>query len=171
MTHLHCHVFSLANFCWLAPTTALRLNKFINHYPVTIQNYSGSTHNMVQPRLATTLTLPVQKYLISCLIGNRELLLCIRLCLSVCMKVHTTPFTILLSFLRFTGFAIIFRFDWPCSLGPVTSIHSFSFQHNNIIISLQGVVFPCRTPTATVSNLKNKVHCRGQGIDTNPLVL
>ncbi|KAL4587069.1 hypothetical protein LXL04_011719 [Taraxacum kok-saghyz] len=137
-----------------ASPRALRITGYIAGQPVSVLVDCGSTHNIVQPRVAQFLQLPTNPIpTFSVTIGNGTHIHCHDYCPDVNLKLHAATFTLPFFVLPIAGADVVLGLQWLGSLGPITadfSIPQLTFTHQQQPITLTGE--PLASPT-TPSNL------------------
>ncbi|XP_058757747.1 uncharacterized protein LOC131631003 [Vicia villosa] len=120
----------------------LKFNGFINGLTVTVLIDTGSTHNILQPRIAQHLklsTTPIPNF--SVMVGNGSKLHCSGLCPQVPITLQNNLFTIPFHLLPIEGADVVLGMEWLRTLGPLVadfSIPKISFSHNNNDITITG---------------------------------
>ncbi|KAJ0585747.1 putative nucleotidyltransferase, Ribonuclease H [Helianthus annuus] len=160
-TIIHKQFLSLspAALLGVASPKALRVTGLIAGHSVSILIDSGSTHNIVQPRVASFLNLlvnPIQPF--SVMIGNGELISCAGFCPEVTLILAKHPFHIPLFVLPIEGADIVLGMAWLSSLGKIMadfSVPSISFTHQGNSITLTGE--PISSP-ASSTNIHHLLH-------------
>ncbi|XP_058753077.1 uncharacterized protein LOC131626262 [Vicia villosa] len=122
---------------------------------------TGSTHNIMQPRIAHHLNLhttPINQF--SVMVGNGSHLQCEGICNNVQIFLQNKPFTLPFYLLPIEGADIVLGMAWLRTLGPIQadfSIPSLTFQHQNTPLTLTGD--PSSTPTnTTFHQLRQLIH-------------
>ncbi|XP_058755573.1 uncharacterized protein LOC131628770 [Vicia villosa] len=122
---------------------------------------TGSTHNIMQPRIAQHLNLhttPINQF--SVMVGNGSHLQCEGICSNVQILLQNKPFTLPFYLLPIEGADIVLGMAWLRTLGPIQadfSIPSLTFQHQNTPLTLTGDT--SSTPTNTTFNqLRHLIH-------------
>ncbi|KAJ0907444.1 putative aspartic peptidase domain superfamily [Helianthus annuus] len=133
---------SPAAFFGMSSPQTLRLQGFILGKPVTVLVDCGSTHNIMQPRIATALSLPTHPLPpFPVMVGNGQLLHCEGHCPSVPVKLHNAHFDIPFFLFQIQGADIVLCVTWLGSLGSITadfSIPELSFTINGTPTTLRG---------------------------------
>ncbi|XP_058784354.1 uncharacterized protein LOC131659138 [Vicia villosa] len=122
---------------------------------------TGSTHNIMQPRIAQHLNLtstPITQF--SVMVGNGSHLKCEGICNNVPITLQTELFHLPFYLLPIEGADVVLGMAWLRTLGPLQadfSIPSISFTHHNNLITLKGD--PTAHPThTTYHQLKHLIH-------------
>ena len=120
----------------------LRFTATIYGHKVTVLVDSGSSHNIIQPRIASFLHLPIQPLSsFSVMVGNGDYLHCTGLCKDTPLMVTQHIFPISFYVLPIQGADVVLGVQWLQTLGPFVSdftIPSMQFYHNNTLITIQG---------------------------------
>ncbi|XP_058726191.1 uncharacterized protein LOC131597514 [Vicia villosa] len=120
----------------------LKFNGLINGLSVTVLIDTGSTHNILQPRIAQHLKLPTKPIPnFSVMVGNGSKLLCSGLCPAVPITLQNTVFSIPFHLLPIEGADVVLGMEWLRTLGPLItdfSIPKISFTFNNNEITISG---------------------------------
>ncbi|XP_058775591.1 uncharacterized protein LOC131649859 [Vicia villosa] len=120
----------------------LKFKGSIAGLPVMVLVDTGSTHNIMQPRIAHHLNLqttPINQF--SVMVGNGSHLQCEGICNQVEISLQNKPFTLPFYLLPIEGADIVLGMAWLRTLGPIQadfSIPSLTFQHQNRPITLTG---------------------------------
>ncbi|XP_058742588.1 uncharacterized protein LOC131615102 [Vicia villosa] len=122
---------------------------------------TGSTHNIMQPRIAQHLNLPTTPInQFSVMVGNGSHLQCEGICNNVQILLQNKPFTLPFYLLPIEGADIVLGMAWLRTLGPIQadfSIPSLTFQHQNTPLTLTGD--PNSTPINTsFHQLRQLIH-------------
>lgn len=151
---------SPAAFLGLASPKALRVKAHISGHPVTVLVDSGSTHNIIQPRIATFLNLPITPISpFPVMVGNGSHIHCDGFCQTVTLNIQNTPFTIPFFVLPIEGADIVLGMTWLGSLGPILadfSIPCMSFKHNDNTITFYGEPLSAPASSSTIQHLMHK---------------
>ena len=97
-----------------------KLQGFIQHTPVTILIDTGSSHNILQPRLAHHLnlcTLPIKPF--SIMVGNGKKIHCMHPKPTITVSIQNHCFSISLYFIPIEDADVVLRMDWLRYLGPI----------------------------------------------------
>ncbi|XP_058783964.1 uncharacterized protein LOC131658715 [Vicia villosa] len=122
---------------------------------------TGSTHNILQPRIAKHLNLsttPIPHF--SVMVGNGSHLQCEGICNNVKLQLQEQHFHLPFYLLPIEGADVVLGMAWLRTLGTIQadfSIPSITFTHNNSPITLQGDSASLPTP-ATFHQLKHLLH-------------
>ncbi|XP_058746621.1 uncharacterized protein LOC131619549 [Vicia villosa] len=122
---------------------------------------TGSTHNILQPRIAQHLNLtstPITQF--SVMVGNGSHLKCEGICNNVPITLQKELFHLPFYLLPIEGADVVLGMAWLRTLGPLQadfSIPSISFTHHNNLITLKGdpTAHPAHT---TYHQLKHLIH-------------
>nr|KYP36817.1 Transposon Ty3-I Gag-Pol polyprotein [Cajanus cajan] len=121
----------------------------IHHLNVRVLIDTGSSHNILQPRLASHLQLPITPIPhFSVMVGNGQHIACTGLCEQVPIILHGHSFSVPFYLMSIEGADAVLGIDWLRTLGPLTadfSTLSLSFTHNDVPITIK--VDPTHTPT------------------------
>jgi len=122
---------------------ALRLTGLIFGHHVTVLVDGGSTHNFVQPQVATQLGLPCRQAEspLRVMVGNDQYLECTNHCEDVSVVIQDTYFTLHLYILPISGANIVFSVQWLKTLGPVLTNYNtlaMQFFYQDCLVVLQG---------------------------------
>ncbi|KAL4592325.1 hypothetical protein LXL04_005316 [Taraxacum kok-saghyz] len=144
---------STAAFYGLSSPQALRVTAYINNQPVKVLIDSGSTHNIIQPRIVAALHL-AEKNIPSfpVMVGNGANLHCNSVCPAVSIHLKKAHFTIPFFFLQVEGADVVLGLAWLSSLGPISvdfSIPQITFQFGSTPITLIGE--PMSAPSSPTS--------------------
>ncbi|KAD3642211.1 hypothetical protein E3N88_31435 [Mikania micrantha] len=144
----------------VASPKVLRVTGFIAGHSVSILIDSGSTHNIIQPRVASFLNLqvsPIQPF--SVMIGNGEFIHCTGYCPEVMLCLAKHQFSFPLFVLPIEGADIVLGIAWLSSLGKIVadfSVPSISFTRQGDYITLTGEPFSSPASSSTIHHLLNK---------------
>ncbi|XP_058761394.1 uncharacterized protein LOC131634786 [Vicia villosa] len=120
----------------------LKFNGSIKGLSVAVLIDTGSTHNILQPRIAQHLKLPTQQIPnFSVMVGNGSKLSCSGVCPKVPIKLQHNSFSIPFHLLPIEGADVVLGMEWLRTLGPLMadfSIPKISFTHNNNNITITG---------------------------------
>lgn len=104
------------------PSTSMHLTRLIYNHPVSIFVYSGSTHNLIHPNVASLLWLLFNlPTLLPVLVGNSDPLQCEGFFLEGPLVVDKAFFKVLPFHLALKTYKLILGFEWLHSLGLVTA--------------------------------------------------
>ncbi|XP_058726761.1 uncharacterized protein LOC131598148 [Vicia villosa] len=109
---------------------------------VTVLIDTGSTHNILQPRIAQhlkLLTQPIPNF--SVMVGNGSKLSCSGICQHVPIKLQNNSFSIPFHLFPIEGADVVLGMEWLRTLGPLMadfSIPKISFTHNNTTTTITG---------------------------------
>ncbi|XP_058734067.1 uncharacterized protein LOC131605768 [Vicia villosa] len=139
----------------------LKFQGFIQGLPVMVLIDTGSTHNIMQPRIAHHLNLtttPINQF--SVMVGNGSHLQCEGICPDVQISLQKKLFTLPFYLLPIEGADIVLGMAWLRTLGLIQadfSIPSITFQHQNTPLTLTGD--PKSLPTTTTFHqLRHLIH-------------
>ncbi|XP_058766993.1 uncharacterized protein LOC131640630 [Vicia villosa] len=139
----------------------LKFKGSIAGLPVMVLVDTGSTHNIMQPRIAQHLNLhttPINQF--SVMVGNGSHLQCEGICDNVEIMLQNKPFNLPFYLLPIEGADIVLGMAWLRTLGPIQadfSIPSLTFQYLTKPITLTGD--PNTYPTHTsFHQLKQLIH-------------
>jgi len=116
-SHIH---LSFQALCGAPSAHTFTFDGYIGHLPVTILIDTGSSHNIIQPRLALHLqlcTVPITPF--SVMVGNGNKNHCSSFCLYVLVSIHTYTFPISFYLLPIEGVDVVLSMDWLRSLRPL----------------------------------------------------
>jgi hypothetical protein len=120
----------------------LRVTGRIHETQVTILIDSGNSHNILQPRLAEFLKLPVEAITpFSVFVGNGDTITCSGSCSQVPLVVAGALFQVPFLVLPIHGADVVLGVQWLSSLGPFLADYSvpcIQFCHNNRPITISG---------------------------------
>ncbi|KAK9058307.1 hypothetical protein SSX86_023148 [Deinandra increscens subsp. villosa] len=125
---------SLSNAAYfgLSSTQTLRVTGHIAGKPVTILVDCGSTHNIIQPRVASSLNLSTETIpSFTVMVGNGEHIPCSGYCPNVSVQLRKANFTIPFYILPVEGADVILGIAWLGTLGRLSadfSIPEISFK-------------------------------------------
>ncbi|KAJ9537912.1 hypothetical protein OSB04_030645 [Centaurea solstitialis] len=111
--HQFLSLSTVAVFGVASPKT-LRITGYIAGHPVTILVDTGSTHNIIQPRVASFLHIQVCSIpSFPVTVGNGDHLHCSGFCQDVTIHLNNQPFSIPLFVLPIEGADVVFGMAWP----------------------------------------------------------
>ncbi|XP_058752398.1 uncharacterized protein LOC131625563 [Vicia villosa] len=120
----------------------LKFRGTIGGLPVMVLVDTGSTHNILQPRIAQHLNLPTTPIPhFSVMVGNGSHLQCEGICNNVKLVLQEHQFKLPFYLLPIEGADIVLGMAWLRTLGTIQadfSIPSITFNHNNSPMTLQG---------------------------------
>nr|GEY67279.1 reverse transcriptase [Tanacetum cinerariifolium] len=138
----------------------LRVTGHIEKHAVTILVDSGSTHNIIQPRIASFLNLAITLIpSFPVMIGNGSHIHCHVFCQTVPLYLQNTPFTIPFFVLPIEGSDVVLGMQWLGSLSHIVvdfSIPQISFQHKGNNITLSGEPLASLVSPSTIHHLMQK---------------
>ena len=144
---------------------AIRITGYINGKPVTVLMESGSSHNIIKPRVVSFLHLPTDaQFSSSVVIGNGTFLQCVGQCSNIDLHLAGTPFSIAPYVLPIEGTDIVLGMSWHSTLGPVTadfSVPKLTFNYRDKQVTLLGESHQSNTS----NDLEDKVVVPPAGID------
>ncbi|KAL0297748.1 UNVERIFIED_CONTAM: hypothetical protein Sradi_6826900 [Sesamum radiatum] len=136
---LHFHLSNAAVTSPLSPR-ALCLRGSIFEHSVTVLIYSSSSHNILQPRVAAFLNLPISPVNpFQVFVGNRASLTCSGYCTSVSLVLQSYKSPIPFYIFPIHRADVVLGAHWLSSLGPFLSdfsVPSMQFYHQNTLITL-----------------------------------
>ncbi|KAK2380216.1 hypothetical protein QL285_035697 [Trifolium repens] len=136
--------FQLSQAALMGPPSprTLRVQGRVRELEVTILVDSGSSHNILQPRVAEFLGLPMVAIpAFSVIVGNGDTITCNGLCESVPVRLADEVFHIPFFILPIHGADLVLGVQWLQTLGSFLSdysVPSIQFTHNNKPITLIG---------------------------------
>lgn len=140
-TESYFQLTSLAANGHYSPKT-LKFSGLLDSIKVTILIDTGSTHNILQPRIAQHLKLPAKPIPnFSVMVGNGTHLQCSGLCPYVSITLENQLLVIPFYFVPIKGEDVMLGMEWLRTLGPLSadfSIPKLSFIHNQQPITLTG---------------------------------
>ncbi|CAI9294236.1 unnamed protein product [Lactuca saligna] len=145
-----------AFFGILSPQT-LRITGHIANKPVKVLIDCGSTHNIVQPRVASLLNLdtqPVQPF--SVMVGNGQHIQCQGFCPNVHLQLPHSRFQVPIFILPVEGADVILGITWLSTLGRLSadfSIPEITFMHDGKACTLTGESWSQHVSPNTLSSL------------------
>ncbi|OMP03036.1 Retroviral aspartyl protease [Corchorus olitorius] len=126
----------------LTSVKCMRLQGIINGHTFTVLIDSGSSHNLIQPRVAQFLNLAIEPALpFVVTVGNGDSLKCLGQVKSIAMAIQEHLFSLDFFLLNVFGADIILGIQWLAQLGPILADFSqlyMSFLHNGQTITLHG---------------------------------
>ncbi|XP_058784061.1 uncharacterized protein LOC131658827 [Vicia villosa] len=139
----------------------LKFKGIISGLPVMVLVDTGSTHNILQPRIAQHLNLPTNSIPnFSVMVGNGSHIQCQGICNNVQITLQDKPFHLPFYLLPIEGADVVLGMAWLRTLGPIQadfSIPSITFTHQNTSLTLQADPSSHPLPT-TFHQLKQMVH-------------
>ena len=139
----------------------LRFTASIYGHNLTVLVDSGSSHNIIQPRIATFLHLPIHNFpSFPVMVGNGEYLHCSGLCMDTPLMIQNHLFTIPLYVLPIQGADLVLGVQWLQTLGPFISdfsVPSMQFHHQNTQLTITGTKPQLATP-ASIHQLNRMIH-------------
>jgi hypothetical protein len=125
----------------LSPQT-LKFKGLLHGLTVTVLVDTGSTHNILQPRIASHLHIPTKSIPnFSVMVGNGSHLECTGHCPDVPINIQNNLFHISFYLLPIEGADVVLGMEWLRTLGPLAadfSIPKISFKHNDTDITIAG---------------------------------
>lgn len=118
----------------------LKFMGLITGLQVSVLVDTGSSHNIIQPRIAKYLNLHlsfINPFTI--MVGNGDRLTCNGLCPQVPLKIQDHTFTIPCYLIAIEGADVVLGLDWLSTLGPISAdfaTSSLSFKYHNAPITL-----------------------------------
>ncbi|OMP09787.1 Retroviral aspartyl protease [Corchorus olitorius] len=126
-----------------SPHRCLRLKAKIAGHLFTVLVDSGSTHNLIQPRVAHFLNLPVQPAPpLTIEVGNGETLKCSGRISDLNIELQQHQFTLDLFLLDIHGAEVVLGIQWLSQLGPIVMDFSgltMTFLHGSELVTLSGI--------------------------------
>ncbi|KAK9070431.1 hypothetical protein SSX86_010833 [Deinandra increscens subsp. villosa] len=111
-----------AAFFGLSSSQTLRVTGTISGHPVTILVDCGSTHNILQPRIASLLHLPTEPIIpFSVMVGNGQHIGCTSVCPAVQLQVQKSQFTLPCFIIPVEGADVILGVAWLRTLGRLSA--------------------------------------------------
>jgi len=148
---VHFHLSTQALTGTPSPQT-LKFKGIIHNLPVIVLIDSGSSHNILQPRIANHFHLPIKPTPpFSVMVGNGAFINYQGLCPSVNISFQDSTFCIPFYLLPIEGADVVLGIEWLRTLGPITSdfsIPSIAFTHHNQHITLQATTTTLATPAS-----------------------
>nr|KYP31052.1 Retrovirus-related Pol polyprotein from transposon 17.6 [Cajanus cajan] len=118
----------------------LKFRGHIQGFSVVVLIDTGSSHNIIQPRIANFLQLPsVPTQPFKVMVGNGDHISCTHYCPNVPISFHQTSFPVPLYILPIEGADVVLGLAWLRLLGPIMadfSIPSITFTHQKKPITL-----------------------------------
>ncbi|KAL4582831.1 hypothetical protein LXL04_007392 [Taraxacum kok-saghyz] len=151
---------STTAFYGLASPQALHVTGFINNKPVKILVDSGSTHNIIQPRIVANLKLEhdaIPSFPV--MVGSGDYLHCNGFCRDLEIHLKKTPFKLPFFILPVAGADVVLGLAWLSSLGPIkadSSIPEITFQHGPNTITLTGEPISTAASSTDIQSLINQ---------------
>ncbi|MCH83462.1 hypothetical protein A2U01_0004284 [Trifolium medium] len=139
----------------------LKFQGHIEGPPVMVLVDTGSTHNILQPRIANHLqlaTTPIPQF--SVMVGSGSHLHCQGICHDVPITLQDKLFCLPFYLLPIEGADVVLGMEWLRTLGPINadfSIPSITFSHKDTPITLKGEPKACPTLT-TYNQLCQLIH-------------
>ncbi|XP_058784831.1 uncharacterized protein LOC131659692 [Vicia villosa] len=139
----------------------LKFKGLIGGLSVMVLVDTGSTHNILQPRIAhhlNLLTTPIPQF--SVMVGNGSHLQCEGICNDVKLTLQEKQFSLPFYLLPIEGADVVLGMAWLRTLGPIQadfSVPSITFNHENYPMTIQGDSFSSPQQT-TFHQLKQLVH-------------
>jgi hypothetical protein len=139
----------------------LRFTATIHNHPVTVLVDSGSSHNIIQPRIASFLNLPIQPLSsFSVMVGNGEHLQCTGLCADTPINIDKHTFNVSFYVLPIQGADVVLGVQWLQTLGPFVSdftIPSMQFYHQDSLLTITGTK-PLPATPASYNQIHRMLH-------------
>ncbi|XP_035834255.1 uncharacterized protein LOC118482726 [Helianthus annuus] len=149
-----------AAYFGIASPQTLRVTGYIMGKRVTILIDCGSTHNIIQPRIALMLrleTLPIQPF--DVMVGNGEHITCKGYCPEVPIQVQKAPFHVPFFILPVEGADVILGIGWLGMLGRLSadfSIPEISFVKDGNTYTLKGEPLAHQVSSSSLQSLIKK---------------
>nr|GEZ62120.1 hypothetical protein [Tanacetum cinerariifolium] len=157
----HFLALSDAAYFGLKSTRAVRVTGYIQGQPVTILVDCGSTHNIIQPQIASLLTMaPTKINPFPVMVGNRQFLECNSLFPSTPLDINKTQFHVPLFVIPVAGADVVLGLAWLSSLGTIIAdfaIPQLSFTFNNKQITLRGELFSSLVSPSSLHSLLKRL--------------
>ena len=132
-------------------TRTLKFTGTLYGLPVSVLIDTGSTHNILQPRIANHLQIQHTHIpTFSVMVGNKSHIQCSGFCPNVPINLQQTIFHIPFYLIPIEGADVVLGMEWLKTLGPILadfSIPSLSFLYDNNNITLQGDTSNRPTPS------------------------
>lgn len=123
-------------------TKSLKFQGTLHGQPVSVLIDTGSTHNILQPRIAKHLHIPpTLTPKLSVMVGNGSHIQCAGFCPQVPLNLQNTFFHIPFYLFPIQGADVVLGMEWLETLGTISadfSIPSLSFIYDNSIVTLHG---------------------------------
>lgn len=120
----------------------LRFTASINGHCVSVLVDTGSSHNILQPRIASFLTLPIETVEpFAVMVGNGVYVHCSGSCPEVPLTVLQHTFHIPFYLLPIQGADVVLGVQWLRTIGPFVSDYTvplMQFYHNGELVTLRG---------------------------------
>lgn len=130
-------------------TRTLRVTGRIQQMEVSILIDSGSSHNILQPRVASFLQLNVESINpFDVFVGNGETIKCSGSCNNIPVHINDAIFQVPFMILPIHGADVVLGVQWLSTLGPFLSDYSIpciQFFHNNKPVTISGANSPIST--------------------------
>ncbi|XP_058733853.1 uncharacterized protein LOC131605523 [Vicia villosa] len=139
----------------------LKFKGLIDGLVVSVLIDTGSTHNILQPRIATHLKIPnthIPNF--SVMVGNGSKLQCSGLCSKVPITLQDQLFIIPFYLIPIEGADVVLGMEWLRTLGPIVadfSIPEISFTYESKQITIQGDATQTPSPS-TFTQLCHLLH-------------
>lgn len=130
----------------------LRFFASILGHEVSVLIDSGSSHNLLQSRVANFLnisTTPIETFKV--MVGNGAFLECTGFCPTIPLVIQSHTFQVSFYLFPIQGADVVLGVQWLQSIGPFLadfSIPSMQFHHHGSLITLQGNSSPPLTPAS-----------------------
>ncbi|XP_076928272.1 uncharacterized protein LOC143592185 [Bidens hawaiensis] len=149
-----------AAFFGLSSNQTLRVTGYIANRPVHILVDSGSTHSIVQPRIAAQLQLQSQPIVpFAVMVGNGQYIQCTGYCPDVTFQIKRTEFQLPFFILPVEGADVVLGISWLRTLGRLSadfSIPEISFIKDGKPCTITGEPYTqLVTPSSLSSLIKN----------------
>lgn len=124
----------------------LRFTTSIQGHDVSVLVDNGSSHNIMQPRIASFLALPTQPiHSFSVMVGNGAYLQCSGLCPEVPLLVKNQCFQVPFYLLPIQGADVVLGVQWLKTIGPFIADYTvpfMQFYHQGSLVTLHGSSTP-----------------------------
>ncbi|GKB20453.1 ty3-gypsy retrotransposon protein [Tanacetum coccineum] len=151
------YALSDAAFFGFSSSQTLRVTGYISGKPVSILIDCGSTHNIIQPRVATALQLisqPIAPF--SVMVGNGQSIQCRGVCSNVKLQLKKANFDLPFYIIPVEGADLVLGVSWLGSLGRLSadfSIPEISFKQNGVEHTLVGEPMSHQISSSSVSSI------------------
>nr|GEW32370.1 hypothetical protein [Tanacetum cinerariifolium] len=159
-TNPHFLALSDAAYFGLHSQRAIRITGYIYGQPVTILIDCGSTHNIIQPRIASLLPItPTNIKPFPVMVGSCQFLECKALLPTTPLEVNKTQFHVPLFIIDVAGADVILGLAWLSSLGPILadfSIPQLSFTVKGKQCTVRGEPLAAPVTPSSLNSLIRK---------------
>ncbi|KAJ0828513.1 putative nucleotidyltransferase, Ribonuclease H [Helianthus annuus] len=146
-----------AAYFGMSSLQTLRITGYINGTPVTVLVDCGSTHNIIQPRIASLLglpTKPLQPFAV--MVGNGEHIYCQGHCPNVPLLLQKAAFQVPFFVFPVQGADVVLGISWLGTLGSITadfSVPKISFNINGNTTTLTGEPMTKQVTSSSLSSM------------------